>query len=237
MMNGSGSKKLWFCLLVAALLVGWLIWVVSSRQPRPLLVHGRSVENWVHEVRIGGFHLEKDVALEALASAGPNIIPDLSRLLRRPESAKDLAMRLPNNLISVSMKNQYASESEVLVMKAKAAWVLGGIVYRNTNGFETSLCVPPLLSGLKSGSREVRTYSVQALGAIGRAASNAVPELIAKTVDEDSGVRMSAVESLGRIGFNSPASLAAMSNALTDPIPDVSFTATKALRLLQQPKN
>jgi HEAT repeat protein len=69
--------------------------------------------------------------------------------------------------------------------------------------------------------------------AIGRAASNAVPVLIQLTRDESVGVRISAVDALGRIGVTSPESIEALTAAASDASSDVRITARKALAIIR----
>ena len=170
-------------------------------------VQGRSVADWVKEAEISiRPGKEGEHALGVLQNAGPQIMPQLSRLLREDESPE---------------------------IQAKAAWIMSVIGYRNPDAPEVHAAVPVLITAAQNKNTEVRIYSVQALGAIGRAASNAVPVLIWLTRDENSSVRMSAVEALGRIGATSPESIEALTAAASDSSSDVRITARKALIIAQ----
>ena len=57
--------------------------------------------------------------------------------------------------------------------------------------------------------------------------------LIRLTKDENDGVRMSAVDALGRIGAASAESIAALTTAASDASSDVRITARKALMTVQ----
>jgi len=118
-------------------------------------------------------------------------------------------------------------------IQAKAALAMSVIGYHNPDAPEVHSAVPVLTTAAQNKSSELRIYSVQALGAIGRAASNAVPVLIRLTRDENDGVRMSAVEALGRIGATSPESVEALTAAASDASSDVRITARKALIVVQ----
>jgi len=214
-------------------MVGLMGWLAKPRAKPELLVQGRTIRDWLHDVEIGGEPDRKDPALETLVAAGPQIVPELSGVLLTFESPKDLAMRLPSAIVSVEKKNNQASESETLALKARAAWVMGAIAYRNPDAPELHDAIPSLISSLRSGSPVVRYLSAQALGATGNGAGNALPALISRTTDEDSGVRMSAVEAIGRIGVNTPFAVAALTLSLSDTNRDVSVTATQALQALQ----
>jgi hypothetical protein len=124
-------------------------------------------------------------------------------------------------------------EDESPEIQAKAAWIMSVIGYRNPDAPEVHAAFPVLTTAAQNKNTEVRIYSVQALGAIGRASSNAAPVLIRLARDENSSVRMSAVEALGRIGASSPESVAALTAAVSDASSDVRITARKALIMAQ----
>src|SRR3990172_2632227 len=114
-------------LLLARVVVG-LIWRIGRPRSEPvLLVQGRTIQDWLQSVEIGGEPDRKDPAVEALIAAGPQIVPDLSRVLLAFESPKDLAMRLPHAFVSAEKKYVRANESEILALKARAAWVMGAV--------------------------------------------------------------------------------------------------------------
>ena len=172
-----------------------------------VLIQGRPIADWVKEAEISVRPgKEGERALRALENAGPPIMPQLGRLLAEDKSPE---------------------------IQAKAALAMSVIGYHNPDAPEVHSAVPVLTTAAQNKSSEVRIYSVQALGAIGRAASNAVPVLIRLTRDENDGVRMSAVEALGRIGATSPESIAALTAAASDASSDVRITARKALIVVQ----
>jgi HEAT repeat protein len=172
-----------------------------------VLIQGRSVADWVKETEISiRPGKEGERALGVLQNAGPQIMPQLSRLLREDESPE---------------------------IQAKAAWVMSVIGYHNPDAPEVHSAVPVLITAAQSRNSEVRIYSLQAIAAIGRAASNAVPVLIQWTKDENGSVRMCAVDGLGRIGATSPESVAAVTAALSDTSSDVRITAKKALEVIR----
>jgi beta-lactamase regulating signal transducer with metallopeptidase domain/HEAT repeat protein len=172
-----------------------------------VLIQGRPIADWVKEAEISVRPgKEGERALRVLENAGPPIMPQLARLLVEDKSPE---------------------------IQAKAAWATSVIGYHNPDAPEVHSAVPVLTTAAQSKHQEVRIYSVQALGAIGRAASNAVPVLIRLTRDENDGVRMSAVEALGRIGAPAPDSIAALTAAASDASSDVRITARKALIVAQ----
>jgi HEAT repeat protein len=169
------------------------------------VIQGRTVADWVSEFQIGGFLGETNLANGVLDSAGPPILPQLARLLR----------------------------DKSFDQKAKAAAAINEICYLNPDTPEADAVIPTLTASTKNDDSEVRIYSVQALGAIGKAASSATLDLIQLTRDPNASVRMCAVETLGRINADSPESLAAVKAALADTSEDVRITAKKALELIQ----
>lgn len=231
-------KRRPFAIVVLIMVVaggfGWLYRDYSIKtQPRSeMTLQGRSTREWLSEVEIDG-GLEPNRALEILVGAGPKVIPDLTETLLSSESIKDLSLRLPNAVVSLDKKASHADSSEVLRLKARAAFVLGVIAYRNPNLPEMEEAIHPLMMGLRSGSPMVRWLSAQGLGAIGARASNAVPALIACTCDDESGLRISAVEAIVRIGAGTPESINAITRALSATNNDVRLVATQALSRLQ----
>lgn len=234
------KKRLWFIAVTALVIISTVLvvclmgWLSKPRSKPELVIQGRTIRDWLHEVEIGGFPDQRDPAFEVLLSAGPRVVPELSQVLLAPEPLKDLALRLPSEIVPVDKKYRRANESETLTLKAHAAVVLGSIAYRNPNAPEVREAIPSLMFALRSGSPIVRYLSAQALGAMGKAASNALPALIARTTDADPSLRMSAVEAIGRIGVHTPAAITAITQALSDTNQDVSVTATQALQVLQK---
>jgi hypothetical protein len=229
-------NKRWalFILLICGALVnaGWFLTRLSPAHAQEALIQGRAVADWVNEVEIGGFPGQQNVAQDVLVSSGPKVLPALCQLLVGEESVKDLAMRIP--FVPDDVKNRHAVASRPLVLKAKAASVIGIIAYRHPTAPEVGASIPFLTAALGSGSREVRFLSAQAVGAIGKRASNAIPRLISCTEDADSGVRMCAVEALGRIGTASPLAVQALTKAAADMNSDVSMTAKQAIQALSR---
>lgn len=179
----------------------------TQKRQSASLIQGRTVNDWVVDVEIGGFPGDKNPGLDALISAGPQVMPKLARLLLGSES--------PDK-------------------QAKAAYVMGAIAYRNQDAALVHDAVPALTKAAQSSDCEVRIYSVQALGAVGRSASKAAPTLLRLTRDENASVRMCAVEALGGIGVATPASVAALTVAMSDTSDDVRVTAKKALEAVQK---
>ncbi|HVK07386.1 MAG TPA: HEAT repeat domain-containing protein [Gemmataceae bacterium] len=89
------------------------------------------------------------------------------------------------------------------------------------------LAVTTLRAALADPSAAVRVGATQALGEIGPAAGEAVPDLIGVLRDADETVRCRAAEALGRIGAE--AAVPALTDELADPSPAVQEAAARAL--------
>ena len=179
--------------------------LTSGCSQKQAVIQGQTVAAWVTNVEISGFPDAGKPALDVLNAVGPSIMPQLTLLLHDRSAT----------------------------MQAKAAFVINGICYQHPESPEVLAAVPALKAAAKSKISDVRIYSVQALGAIGRAASSTIPDLILLTKDPSASVRMCAVESLGRIGATSPESIAALTAAMSDVSSDVRITATNALEIIQ----
>jgi hypothetical protein len=183
----------------------------AGEQTGEMRVEGRPVAAWVADVDIDGtMHNpgEPDLPLDTLASAGPKILKPLTGILSNDASR---------------------------TQRAKAAYVISVIAHRNREGLDYSETVSALVSAAEHSNVRVRQYSIQALGSMGRAVSNAIPVLIRSTHDDDSSVRMCAAEALKRIGIATPEAVEALNRALSDPDGSVQITAVQALYDLGKP--
>jgi hypothetical protein len=213
--------------VISASLLAW--WVLK---PDPLAtVQGRPLTDWLRESVYDPGPMEKPRANDVLYEAGPQIVPELSRLLRQTEFLNSVVAKLPNAMVPPAIRARFDNQ---LVMRAKAAWVISVIAYRNPTAAENRSAIPALTMSLESRNAQLRCVAAQALAAIGPAASNAVPMLVLKTTDQNSSVRLCAVDALGRIGFASDDTIKALHEALFDGSRDVRHVATNALERLQQ---
>ena len=213
--------------IIGASLLAW--WILGARPHAT--IQGRPLNDWLREAVCNPSPMEKPRANEVLYEAGPQVVPELTRLLLRADFLRSVAAKLPNALVPSAIQ---ARHDDQLAMKAKAAWTISVIAYRNPNADENPGAVPALIVSLDSRSTQLRYVAAQALAAIGPAASNAVPMLVLKTADQNSSVRLCAVDALGRIGFASDDALKALRAALSDANSDVRLVATNALERLQQ---
>jgi HEAT repeat protein len=171
-------------------------------------IQERPLASWVADVNIQRGLRDSDPALNVLVAAGPRILKPLVDILQGDSST---------------------------AQQAKAADVIGAIAYRNPAAPEIPGVVPALGSGAENKDVGVRRVAVQALGSVGRTASNAIPVLSRCTKDEDSWVRKCAVEALRRIGTPTPQASKALHDSLSDPDGTVQIFAVQALYELGQP--
>jgi HEAT repeat protein len=194
---------------LSALAVSLLLTAGCAHQQRDasMQIAGRPVTAWFDQEQLWPTSDGKYPAIDALVAAGPQVMPQLTDLLLHDPSAAP---------------------------QWKAAYAIGSIAYHHPGAPESRVAVPAVASAANSSNIEVRVYAVQALGAIGKAATNTIPLLVRLTRDEDGGVRMSAVASLGRIGIAAPEVVDALQRALSDPSGDVQLTSVHALDAIGQ---
>ena len=179
----------------------------TKHDETPSVSENKSEDVLVRDMKIAGLPNEPNPGLDALLSKGPQVMPDLARLLQSGASIDE---------------------------RIKAADAMGAIAYHNPNAPEVRDTVPVLTAVAQKGDSGVRFRAVQALGAIGQGASNATPVLIRLTKDTNPSVRMCAVEALGRIGAASAESVSALTAAMSDTSSDVRTTATNALEIVRR---
>ena len=206
-------KALGFSLLSASAILAVLFPLstqnCASQETRAgMRIQGRPVASWVADVKIERGLRDSDPALDVLVSAGPTVLTHLAEILQRDPST---------------------------TQQAKAADVIGAIAYRNRGAPELPDVVPALASGAGNTNARVRRVAVQALGAVGRTASNAIPVLSRCAKDEDEWVRKCAVEALRLIGIPTSQALEALHGSLSDLDGTVQIFAVQALYELGKP--
>jgi HEAT repeat protein len=144
---------------------------------------------------------------------------ELSRVIKGRRGAASADPRLVGQMVSLFEK----AEDDDPRVRRFLALALGRM--------GEAQAVPVLLDYLKSArdgrgqDPETRVYAVWALGAIADGA--AVPELLRLVTDEDPGLRKTAAHALGV--FRTKDAVAALAQALGDPVGDVRFNAALAL--------
>ena len=107
-------------------------------------------------------------------------------------------------------------------VQGKAAWALGNL---RSNA---ELAVPALVECLNNEKAD-RQRAIEALGAFGPSAKEAVPSLLGLATNADANVRGSACAALGEIHAQPDRVVPVLIDALHDPDPTVRRCATKAL--------
>ena len=171
-------------------------------------IQGRPLASWLAEVNIERGLLDSDPALDVLVAAGPAVLTNLAGILQHDPST---------------------------TQQAKAADVIGAIAHRNPAAPEIPGVISALSSAADKQDARVRRVAVQALGSVGRTASNAIPVLSRCAKDEDEWMRKCAVEALRLIGIPTSQALEALHGSLSDPDGTVQIFAVQALYELGQP--
>ena len=95
------------------------------------------------------------------------------------------------------------------------------------------LAVTTLELALEDSSTAVRTEAVAALGQFGPAAATVAPKLIALSRMGDESLRCQVAKTLGEVGGDVQATVAALINLLGDANPEVKAIAARALGALK----
>jgi hypothetical protein len=180
----------------------------SQESETELQIQGRALATWVAAVNIERGVLDSDPAFDVLVAAGPTVLKQLGAILRDDPST---------------------------LQQAKAADVIGAIAYLHAGAAEIPAVIPALIAGAERPDAQVRRIAVEALGAAGSVASNAIPILSRCAKDENDWVRKCAVVALGRIGVPTPEATDTLRNCLTDPDGTVQLFALQALDDIGRP--
>jgi HEAT repeat protein len=173
------------------------------------------------------------VAVEGLAgrwSRSAEVIPALSRTLKD----KDLKVRRAAAVALIQMGRTNKETLEVLLedmhsrdkdVRKAAVWALGQVSKQ-----VGAAILPALRKALKDEDEEVRGHAAQALGEMGLAAREAVPDLIETLHHKAWTTRLDAASALGEIGPAAKAAVPALIQALDDPEERVQKWAIHALK-------
>jgi hypothetical protein len=201
------------------LLIASLAMVASFfRHPQEPLCEGRTLGVWLAGYR--GGEPERQRADEVMLETGTNAIPTLLRMLRERDSA--IAVRLVvllrrQNLVKI----HYTFAGERNAEAAQAFAVLGA---------RAKDAVPELIKIYHQNfSESSRNYTCDSLGALGPAASEAVPTLMTGLTNPDWSVRRLCARTLGMIHSRPQAVVPALAKALRDPAGTVRTAAALGL--------
>ncbi len=206
------------CMVAAVLL--------ASRVATPAVTfNGRTVRSWALQLYVYG--QAHDEAVSALKALGERAVPDLVRMLRRPDLPfrKQVSRAVPSMPASLRCVvlgvYRTPSASELRIAAARALAILGSeagsasstleIRMRDRNpavANEAGLAliqVDPrhmrqLESALRDRNPNARRAAAYALGGLGAETAPAIPELLARLSDPDQAVRQTAEGSLWRVG-------------------------------------
>lgn len=191
------GREVGFALGLTMLLVG--IFFVDWRLFREPEFHGKSVMRWLEdlkEARMGRGRFAD--AEHAFGEFGPQAIPFLFASLRQKDSKLNDLYR--------AFHARCPARIQKVLPQLPPKWAIAGRMRRlqwDVGDALSSLgptAVRPLMAGLQDRSKQVRAAAAFALGAYGRQAFPAVPDLLATAADPDPDVHLSAVISLRILG-------------------------------------
>jgi HEAT repeat protein len=158
-------------------------------------------------------------AAQALAHAGPAVLPLLKRALQDTDSRVrtgtcETVRQLGAQAISVLPQLLKLLNDSEMTVRFRAAAALPALDPTQDQ------VVPILVPGLEDPNFFLRNASEQALGLVGPRALFAVPTLLKQLTNPDSAVRRGAASTLGKIRFLTPADMDKMAAALhhQDPL-------------------
>jgi HEAT repeat protein len=114
-------------------------------------------------------------------------------------------------------------------VRQQAAYALGRIKP------DPKIALPELLKAVQDKDKSVRCYVIHAIGALGKPATSAIPELI-RVLKEDvvADVRLAAIEELATFGPDAKAALDVLMIASRDGKPAIREAAQEAVKKIQQ---
>jgi len=133
--------------------------------------------------------------------------------------------------------NRGLADSDVQIRRNVALFlsVAGDTWYdRSRARLDIRPCLKPLITALSDTDARVRALAAQAIGAIGPAASSAVPALITLLSSTDEGSRNTSLIGLRKIGPAARDALPAIRQALNDPSADVRRFAQLAIDAIEK---
>lgn len=225
MHEGMSAKRM---IIIAAgamaLLAAVCIMAIGPRQPRPLVIDGKSVEVWSIEANAGNSN-----AIAIIKRAGAQAVPNLIWQLGRKESflfrkAWQIKPKLPAMFQTMIVKQFGAPHPQWISAREAAANSLGFLgpeakpaVHELTKALQDREgnagwkaagalagvgpeALPGLVRSLNDRNPDVRWRAAYALGEMKPGPSQAVRNLVRATSDSQERVRNSAVYSLTQIG-------------------------------------
>lgn len=179
-------------------------------------------------------------AIRGLAILGPAArpaIPSLAAQLNDPVLSEHAVYALSGmgpEGVQV-LVDKFSSVGPISRMQIGMTLVSPTAVYRgeghiDTNPIPIDIVVDGLVRVAQDPMSHLRNPAIQRLGALGPAASNAVPALISVLNEQNPMARDMAIRALGQIKSRPELTVPALTNLLNDPFPDTRFAAVSALR-------
>src|ERR1700722_14577116 len=212
-----GKKRLLLSAVSIAVVACIILWCVG--QVRDRVYRGKSLSQWLKAYDPRILIDNKEEVDDAIRHIGTNAIPTLLEMLRSKNNAVVAAavkQAEKADLIWLSLAEERHAEAargfEVLGTSAKDA-------------------VPALIAIYNERiSPDSQMATAYALGCIGPAARNAIPQLLEAATNADCNVRQCAIRSLGQIHSEPELSVPVAIRALDDTNQLARFEAANALR-------
>ena len=209
--------------VVLVALISVAVWQLLRSQVREPVYQGKTLSNWLERYSAKGSYIglrPEPVADEAVRQIGTNSIPTLLHKLRAHDSKLKLALlRLSDEQHFIRF---WSLPAFFPTRQAAVAF--------HALGAQASNAVPFLIQTYreKIGS-DSQCGCAEALGWIGPAASEAIPDLMSAATDSDNTLRAIAVEALGNIHADPALVLPVLIKSLQDSNGRVRLNAVNAL--------
>jgi HEAT repeat protein len=205
-------------ILLAVLLVavgGIILWRVS--RPHDPVYRGERLSQWLKGYDPRVTIENKDEVDDAIRHIGTNAIPTLLGMLRSKDSAMTAAA-----LMWAQSAGIWIDRAEVKNVEAARGFEVLGASAKDA--------VPALIEIYKLKiSPESQWMTAYAIGGIGPAAKDAIPQLLQGATNAEKALRYCAVRSLGQIHSEPEVAVPALIRALNDSDHQVRREAAKAL--------
>lgn len=226
------TNRVW-AVLVPVLVGGaavLLLWFSHGSAPPEPACQGRKLSYWLELLYAkyppapGHTHIsDYKTGYAAVKKIGTNAIPTLLFMLRATNAQLKLEFHKPSESLKFVRIQKVSAED----MNAEAAWGLQCL------GADAKMALPAIIRIYEARlSESSERWSSYALGAMGPSASQAVPALLRGATNASPQSRKNSLIALAGMHAEPELTVAALTNAFTDPDPDVRKWACNRFGLL-----
>jgi hypothetical protein len=210
--------------------VAALLWFILGSGPPEPAYQGKKLSSWLELVYPkyppvpGRAHIsDYKTASAAVKKIGTNAIPSLLSMLRATNAQWKLELHKPSDSLKFWRINKAPAE----VLNAEAAFGFQCL------GADGKAAVPDIIKIYEARSSESsERWAAYALGAMGPSSSQAVPALLRGATSANPQSRKNSLIALAGMHAEPELTVAALTNAFTDPEPDVRKWACNRFGLL-----